>query len=216
MQATFTQHLHQPFELSEDSIRSLYNALSVGKSIPSISSNCDDDTERRFASINELFAYENPDHRKINSLEISSVVDKYEVDKYEVDTPHRFRIDFKSIKDPDIFRNFGRSIIIILEMPDRNLTSMKEKILDIIYGTNLSYAYLYKIKSHHITFGIWLILALLLMWAGYVVGFVQDSDGNSDIIRILNCQVLAYIITIPSSKITTRLFRHFFHSMCSC
>ena len=175
MDVHYSDELKQAFVVSPDHLKKLVELLQnrIGK--VNISTDCVDKIERKFNTVKDLIAYENPKLKRISSIHLRARSDNYSKSA--------------TIVFHDSLR-FWAGVSIDITGREDVVSRLKEKTLDIIVGMRPWYDMMHRINFSLISCGAWVIvffmsflsficsLTLKLKW-------VPLSDSGEKIIGLL-------------------------------
>ena len=150
MNASYSEILFQTFVISDSELNKIYETLKNRIGEVHISADCADNIDRKFESLDELIAYENPKSKEICSLYLTASSDDYS---------QSASINFSSFH--------WRGISIKCTGSEEHVSKCKEDILDIVAGMRLWYN---SMHSEYIAPVIYSTFALLFL--GWCLSFI--------------------------------------------
>lgn len=204
MDVHYSKELSHAFVVSPDELGKLVGLLQKRIGEVDISVKCADDLSRKFRTLKDLIAYENPKPKEISSIDLRARSDTYSKSA---------RIVFRRPS----WLSWGISI-------DANgredvVSRLKEEILDIMAGMRPKYDVMYRINfvtSTWIVFGILFFVGLLLSFSMLAVvwGWVPVPELKKNITSFLRPirlalyapQVISLAIAISSNRILKSFF----------
>ena len=157
MDARYSDHLEHTFVVSPDHLKKLVELLQKRIGKVNISADCADKIERKFNTVKDFIAYENPKSKKIRRIYLTAQSDNYSKSATIV-----FRDSFY----------VGSGISIDVAGREDVVSRLKEEILDIVIGMRAWYNFTFNFK-------VGMIISIVL---GMIIGaFLAASHEGKDI-----------------------------------
>ena len=159
MDVHYSDELKQAFVVSPDHLKKLVELLQKRIGKVNISGDCVDKIERKFKTVKDLIAYENPKLKRIRRIYLTARSDDYSKSATIV-----FRDSFL----------FGSRISVDATGREDVVSRLKEEILDVIIGMRPWYNAIARTN---------LVLVFLILWfiLGIIVGFIAMLRPDSSL-----------------------------------